>query len=104
MATALRNYRRGNAASEQQPPLILRSLPPILGCGAIILGLLAWAGWLLDLTALKSGIARQSPMKFNGARCFIPLGLALWLQRNPVAGPEATAARQLAGRRPVLWA
>ena len=60
-----------------------------LGCGVL-------AGWVLDVSVLKSGVPGLVEMKSNTALCFLLMAAAVWLLRRPERGRRRAAGLSLA--------
>ncbi len=69
----------------------LKVLPQWAGALVILLGVLALAGWLLDVSTLKTVFPGLVAMKANTAICFILAAWSLLLR----AGPEPTGGGRL---------
>jgi len=60
------------------------------------LGCVVLAGWVLDVSVLKSGFPGLVEMKANTALCFLLVAAAVWLLCRPDGGRQWTAGLSLA--------
>jgi PAS domain S-box-containing protein len=60
----------------------LRRVPDVAGLAVAAVGLLALAGWVFGIAALKSVLPGLTTMKFNTALCFLLAGTALALRER----------------------
>lgn len=72
-----------------------RRVPLVAGLFALAVGALACAGWVWDVSALKSLLPGMPTMKANTAVCFMMIGLAMFWMRDDaprLAGPARILA------------
>jgi len=94
------------AASPAAPPAFsVSQWSSFVSFGAALsvsVGLLCLAGWVFDISILKSGLPGLVQIKANTAICLVLLGVALWLRKTETKQTRILLAQALAGLAAVI--
>jgi PAS domain S-box-containing protein len=74
------------SARDPLPRGVVARIPGVAGVSVALIGCVALAGWIFDVSVMKSGVPGLVEMKANTAACFVLVAAAGWLLREPQRG------------------